>query len=158
MSVILKEQLDHLGYQGEEVTVTPGYARNWLIPQQLAVYATQKNRDVYKVTLSAEEAAQKTQERAQNVLKARIAASGIVFKRATNDDVHLYGPVTAADIVEALENTELKNLRIREQNVHFAPENSSRSFGIVGVHTVFIEPARQFPGLMCPLEVTIMNS
>jgi len=50
VSVILtSNDLDNVGYIGEEVSVKAGFARNFLIPQRKAVYATEDNRDTYKV-------------------------------------------------------------------------------------------------------------
>src|SRR5207302_1888778 len=55
VSVILREQMDNLGYQRKEVIVRPGYARNYLIPTGKAVYATPPHRAAYKVVLPAAE-------------------------------------------------------------------------------------------------------
>ena len=44
MKIILKEDLEHLGLEGEVVEVKPGYGRNYLIPRGLAVVATDSNR------------------------------------------------------------------------------------------------------------------
>jgi len=45
--VILLKDSPNLGYRGEEVSVRPGYARNFLIPQQLVVYSTHENKAVF---------------------------------------------------------------------------------------------------------------
>jgi hypothetical protein len=51
VTVILRTQLDNLGYKGEEVTVAAGYARNFLVPTGRAVYATASARAAYRVVL-----------------------------------------------------------------------------------------------------------
>eukprot|EP01138_Halocafeteria_seosinensis_P005788 gb/GECG01005917.1/.p1 GENE.gb/GECG01005917.1/~~gb/GECG01005917.1/.p1 ORF type:complete len:135 (+),score=7.35 gb/GECG01005917.1/:1-405(+) len=52
VDIILREQIDELGYKGQHLQVSPGYARNYLVPEQLAVYASPANLKNYKVTLS----------------------------------------------------------------------------------------------------------
>ena len=48
MNVILLERLNNLGDLGDEVSVKPGFARNYLIPQQKAVQANAANREVFE--------------------------------------------------------------------------------------------------------------
>ena len=85
VSVVLREQLDNLGYKGEEVKVAPGYARNYLVPYGKAVYATDVNRSKFKVLLPPEEARKIAQQREINMLRARIATFKLRFTRATKD-------------------------------------------------------------------------
>ena len=87
VSVILREQLDNLGYKGEEVSVSPGYARNYLVPFAKAWYATELNRQQHKVVLPPEEARVIAVEREVNMLRARVASFKLQFSRATNDGV-----------------------------------------------------------------------
>lgn len=49
LEIILMEDNEKLGMKGEVISVRPGYGRNWLIPQKLAVYATPENRELYEV-------------------------------------------------------------------------------------------------------------
>ena len=49
VSVVLTEPMEHLGFHGQEVSVKAGFARNYLIPQRKAVYATPENVKVYKL-------------------------------------------------------------------------------------------------------------
>ena len=53
MEVILKQDLDNLGYADEIVKVRPGYARNYLIPRGLAILATDATRKVLAETILA---------------------------------------------------------------------------------------------------------
>jgi large subunit ribosomal protein L9 len=117
VSLILRKQLDDLGYLGQEVQVSPGYARNYLIPHKLAVYATEANRRSLRVDLPDDIRAEKDAERALNRLKTRVANIVLTFKRATSDGKSLYGAITASDVVEGLQQTVLKNLKIAEVNV-----------------------------------------
>jgi len=117
VSVVLLTQLDALGAAGQEVAVAPGYARNKLVPERLAVYATAANRRAHARELAPEARALKDAERAENRVRARIARVVLSFRRATSDGRTLYGAITASDIVEGLQATELRNLRLLEANV-----------------------------------------
>ena len=48
MEIILLEDVEALGKAGEIVKVKPGYARNFLVPQGKALYATEENKNVFK--------------------------------------------------------------------------------------------------------------
>lgn len=153
VSIILTEQLDNLGHSGEEVKVTPGYARNYLIPQGKAVYATELHRNTKKVVLPEAESRIIAQQREVNMLKTRIGAVTLKFSRATTDGVTLYSAVTPADVVESLNASFLRKLAIKEKNIRFASEDSA--IKTVGDHTVEIEPRT---GLWCKLTVTVESS
>jgi large subunit ribosomal protein L9 len=152
------QQLDNLGYKGEEVVVAPGYARNWLLPQRKAVYATEPNRASHKRELPAAEAKAIGEERAKNMMRTRIKGERLRFVRATTDGTNLYSALTAADVVEALSHTTLRKLRIREKNVALGTKDD-RTLKVAGNHTIEIEPeAAGYPGMWCPLTVTIESS
>ena len=46
MDIILKQDVNNLGYKDDIITVKPGYARNFLIPQGMAILATERNRKI----------------------------------------------------------------------------------------------------------------
>jgi large subunit ribosomal protein L9 len=157
VAVVLRQQLDNLGYKGEEVMVAPGYARNFLVPTGKAMYATEDNRRRYKVVLPTEEAKAIALERETNMLRARIARERLRFVQATNDGVNLYGSVTSADVVEALQGSLLRKLAIKEKQIRIpgAAADEKVVFKTVGEHTIEIE-AR--PGLWCPLRIQIAST
>ena len=150
VSIILRQALDQLGYQGQEVVVAPGFARNYLIPQALAVYATEPNRVKYKVTLEGEAFRRAEVERAQRLLQARVADIVLLFHRATKEDGSLYSPVRALDIASQLETTPLRTLGAREGNVRVATPIERP-----GDYTVQVEAVRSMPGLWSPLKVRV---
>lgn len=150
--VVLRETLDTLGEAGEEVSVAPGYARNFLIPQQKAVYATASNRARFAVELSPEESAAAADARASRLLRARVAELTLIFKRASVDGKKLYAGVTAADIVSALAETPLKNLGVRAAGVRL--QDAADSLATVGDHAVQIEP--RAGGQWCTLSVRVV--
>jgi large subunit ribosomal protein L9 len=162
VSVILRAQLDTLGYAGQEVVVAPGFARNHLIPKGLAVYATAANKAAYKVTLEGEAAAAKAAELARNRLRARFDAISLAFQRATSDGVALLGAVTPADIVEQLAASPLRNLKVKEGEVKLSPPGAGKKeanvLSRVGRHTATIDVGRAYPGMTCPLTINVTSS
>jgi large subunit ribosomal protein L9 len=102
MQIILQEDVEKLGHRGDVVTVKPGYARNFLLPQKLAVEATAGNlkaierirTSLAKKTATELEAAQKQAELLNGV--------GVKFTRKTGENDQMFGSVTSADVAEAL--------------------------------------------------------
>lgn len=102
MQIILQEDVEKLGHRGDVVTVKPGYARNFLLPQKLAVEATTGNlkaierirTSLAKKTATELEAAQKQAELLNGV--------ALKFARKTGENDQMFGSVTSADIAEAL--------------------------------------------------------
>lgn len=100
--VILKEDVEHLGEAGEVVEVAPGYARNYLLPQGLALRATEGNLNRIREEQRHEErAAERVRERAE-ALGERLRGKSLTFNVRAGEDGTLYGSVTAQDLVERL--------------------------------------------------------
>lgn len=102
MEVILLSKIAHLGQLGDRVTVKPGYARNYLIPQAKAVPATQKNIAEFETRRAEFEQAQQesltsAQQRAAQLQEMIVEISGKVGMEGK-----LFGSVSAADIAQAL--------------------------------------------------------
>jgi large subunit ribosomal protein L9 len=103
MEVILLKDRRALGKRGERVEVKAGFARNYLLPQGLALEATPGNVKVFeqqRVRIEAESARER--EAAQEVA-SRIEGTRIVIHKRASDAETLYGSVTATEIAEALE-------------------------------------------------------
>lgn len=102
MEVILREDIDKLGSRGDVVKVAPGYARNYLLPQRLAVPATEANK---KIVEQERQAALRREavERGQAEEQAKLLASVVLttVQKAGEQD-QLFGSVTAKDIAELL--------------------------------------------------------
>ncbi len=102
MQVILKERLENLGHVGDIVTVKPGYARNYLIPQGLAYAATPGN-----LKRIEREKAQIEKKSAADLSAAReraavIETTSVTFSARAGEEGKLFGSITAADIAEKL--------------------------------------------------------
>jgi large subunit ribosomal protein L9 len=102
MEVILREYVDHLGKRGEIVKVADGYARNYLLPRNLALPATGANkRHVERERKIVE--AREAQDRAQaEALGARLIGIDITIARRVGETEQLYGSVTSSDIADFL--------------------------------------------------------
>ncbi len=102
MKVLLRRNVSKLGKIGEVVDVKPGYARNYLLPQQLAVQPTAANVK----SVEAEKAhylEEMARQRAD--LEARAAAIGgreVTISARANEEGHLYGSIGPAQIIAAL--------------------------------------------------------
>jgi large subunit ribosomal protein L9 len=102
MQVILREDVEHLGKSGELVTVRPGYGRNYLIPQGLAVLATEKNvarLNHEKRLISARNA--RLLKDAQAVAD-KLGAIEVAIQRQAGEEDKIFGSVSTRDIEEAL--------------------------------------------------------
>ena len=103
MQVILLEKVRNLGNLGDKVNVKPGYGRNFLIPQNKAVFATDKNVEVFNQRRSElEKKAQATLATAEQ-RAAKLNDTTIVITAQASDEGKLYGSVAANEIKEALD-------------------------------------------------------
>jgi len=103
MQVILLEKVRGLGNLGDCVEVKPGYGRNFLIPQNKAVFATKVNQQAFEtrraeLEKNAEVAFAKAQERA-----ARFNDVTLTIAAQASDEGKLYGSVGVSEILDALE-------------------------------------------------------
>ena len=103
MKVILTENIMPLGQIGEVVNVASGYARNYLLPQGLALEATGKN--VRELEHRKRILAQKREKVRQEMLSLaeKLNRTQLVFRRKVIEEDKLYGSVSAADILSALD-------------------------------------------------------
>lgn len=100
--VLLREDVDDLGARGEIVRVRAGYARNYLLPRNLAVEATTgnvKGIEQERAALLKKEAKERATAEAQS---QQMGAIVLEFKRKAGEAGALYGSVTSMDVAEAL--------------------------------------------------------
>ena len=104
MEIILKKDVENLGLEFDTVSVKPGYARNFLIPQGYAVLATPKNKAILSATLEArKEEEAKLIAAAQTIVEQLKKTSvSIVAKVGAGD--RLFGSVNNINLAEALAN------------------------------------------------------
>jgi large subunit ribosomal protein L9 len=102
MQIILQEDVEKLGHRGDVVTVKPGYARNFLLPNKLAVEATPGNMKALERIRGA--LAKKTATELDAAKKQAELLTGVTvkFTRKTGENDQMFGSVTTGDVADGL--------------------------------------------------------
>jgi len=102
LQLILTQDVAHLGKAGEVVKVRPGYARNYLIPQGLAISATTRNiKQLEHDTAVIQKRVSRERAGAQEIAD-KLNMMVLQFERLVGEDDKLFGSVTNKDIGEQL--------------------------------------------------------
>jgi large subunit ribosomal protein L9 len=104
MDVILREDIDKLGTRGQLVKVAPGYARNFLLPNKMAVAATESNKKIVEQERQAHLRREAKVEGEAKDLGQMLGKVSITISQKAGENDQLFGSVTSKDIAEALEN------------------------------------------------------
>jgi len=99
--LILIQDFEQLGNRGDEVQVRPGYARNYLIPSQIAVYNIPENKNKFVVEKSEEEARKIAEAKKKAAMRRRLERLSLTIKRHVTGET-MYGSVSAKDIAKLL--------------------------------------------------------
>ena len=113
--VLLREDVDDLGARGEIVRVRSGYARNYLLPRNLAVQATAgnvKGIESERAALLKKEAKERASADAQS---QQMSTLDLEFRRKAGEQGALYGSVTSMDVAEALRE---RGYEIERHRIH----------------------------------------
>ncbi|MBI3819145.1 MAG: 50S ribosomal protein L9 [Planctomycetes bacterium] len=103
IELILQHDVESLGKMGDVVKVSPGYARNYLLPRRIGVHALPENlKRVTKLRARREAVEAKRFEEARE-LATKISTLEVKLEAATNETGQLYGSIGAREIVTALE-------------------------------------------------------
>ena len=146
MKVILKKTVDNLGESGEIVDVKPGYARNYLIPQDLAYEASAANmRKIEEEQQQSEERAKKDFLEAKR-RAAQMEGTVLTFHARAGEDGKLFGSVTSGDIAERIVQKGLDFELDRRKVVLEEPVK------LLGVSKV---PVRLYPEVTVEIEVRV---
>lgn len=119
MEIILKEDVKGLGYKDDLVSVKPGYARNYLIPQGFAVLASSSNKKMLAENLK--QAAHKKAKIKQDAddLAVRIGELEIVVQAKAGETGKIFGAVTPIQIAEGLRE---KGFDIDRKKISFSED------------------------------------
>ncbi len=128
MDVILLQRVEKLGQMGEVVSVKPGFARNYLLPQKKALRATKLNVAEFEQRRTQFEADNIEHRREAETVAGRLDGLVVVLTRQASDSDQLYGSVTTRDI--AKEVTEA-GFTIERRQVEL-----ERPIKTVGLHRV----------------------
>ncbi len=102
MEIILKEDYPHLGKKGQIVKVADGYARNYLIPRNIAIINVSGNKSAVEAESQFEEIKEKKGKAAAEEVKGKIDGKEFKIKAKVGKEGKLYGSITKQDIVDLL--------------------------------------------------------
>ncbi len=147
--LLLRTDVPHLGFVGDIVEVKDGYARNYLIPQNLAVEPTPDNIKRIEEEKKIIEAKRAEELKAKKALAERINGMEITIVVNANEQGHLFGSVGPKEIAEELikegYNIDPDNIKLDEHiklvdkyevTIELAPEATATI-------TVWVSPAKQ---------------
>ena len=102
MEVILIQDVANLGYKNDIVKVKDGYGRNYLIPNKLAIFASESNVKQLNENLKQQAKKMAQQLADAQALAEKLAATVINVAVKANEDGKIFGTVTTAQIADAL--------------------------------------------------------
>jgi len=108
MEVILLERVEKLGAIGDVVRVKNGFARNYLLPNKKALRANESNRKLFEANRARIEEENATKRGDAEKASKGVDGKTVQLIRQASNVGHLYGSVSARDIVEALEGVGAK--------------------------------------------------
>lgn len=129
MEVYLRKDVEKIGLAGEIIKVGDGFARNFLIPQGLAVEITSHNKTQYLSKIRKVENRKEVIASQTSMFAEKLNSVAITLKRKMHDDGQLYGSVNASEIVEAL---AAQGISITKSQVEF--DKSIKSKGTFKVN------------------------
>ena len=132
MKVILTTAIKKLGKIGEIVSVKPGYARNYLFPNKMALRENKKNIEHYdKIKDEIKNKEENKLTEARKLLE-KISKIKIHFNREADEKGQLYGSISKKEIIDYLSGSDL---RVKSDDLII--KNSIKS---IGEHTIEINP------------------
>lgn len=131
MDIILIEDIKGLGYKNDIVSVKPGYGRNYLIPQGMAIIASESNKKM--IAENVRQAAHKAEKLKNDAkdLSQKIGNLTLEIKTKAGETGKIFGAVTALQVADAL---SAKGFEIDRKKVSFAG-----SIKELGEHKAFLD-------------------
>jgi large subunit ribosomal protein L9 len=103
VKLLLKESIKHVGRVGDVVEVSAGYARNYLLPKDLAVAPTPNNVKKIEARKKEIEKIEAEKRAAQADVIKKLEGVEVMLERRANEQGHLFGSVSATDIAKQLQ-------------------------------------------------------
>lgn len=147
MQVVLLERIERLGKMGDVVTVKPGFARNFLLPQNKALRATKENIAFFEKQRAELEAQSKDLQTKAEGMKKKIDGYALTLARQSSDAGVLFGSVTTREIAGLL--SEKFDSITRHQIMIDAPIKAR------GIHEV---PVQLHPEVRATIKISIALS
>jgi large subunit ribosomal protein L9 len=147
MEVILRTNMDNLGALGQVVDVKPGYGRNYLIPQGLAMLATPANKKRFELERKKLQEKLDAVRFAAQELADKISAVALRIPVRVGEGERLYGSVTSANIADLLKANH--GLDVDKKTIHLS--EPLRALGEFAVEV------RVFQDIRAQLQVAVVR-
>ena len=131
MDVILLERIEKLGQMGDVVSVKPGFARNYLLPQKKALRATEANRQSFDGQRTQLETVNLEQRSEAESVAGKLDGLAFIVVRQASDNDQLYGSVTVRNVAQAITDA---GFTVESKQVQLA-----RPIKSVGMHDVIVK-------------------
>lgn len=128
MKVILLKDVESLGSAGEVVQVKDGFGRNFLIPRNEALVATDTNVAQFESRRNQHEAVAERERRAAEVVAKKLEADSLTAQVKVGEEDRLFGSVTVQNVAELLEE---KGYEIDRRAIHLG--DGIRELGVYNV-------------------------
>jgi len=121
MEVILKKNVDKLGYANDVVSVKPGYGRNFLIPQGYAVLATASAKKAHEDMMKQKSHKETKLVAEAEVIAAKIAELTVTISTKAGENGKIFGSINTVQLAEALKKAghdiDRKSLKIKDEPI-----------------------------------------
>lgn len=146
MKIILRKDFEKLGKIGDIVEVKDGYARNYLIPKNIAYQATEGNIRALEEEKKQHEYRAKKEEKNAQRIASKIESISVTIKAKVGEDDKLFGSITTQAIAEGL---EAQGINIDKRHIEL--EEPIKALGIYSV------PIKLHPKVTAKLKVWIVR-
>jgi len=146
LKIILLKDVEQLGQAGEVVEVSPGFARNYLIPQQQALVATDANVAQFESRRKQHEAAAERERRVAEALAKQLEKDSLTAQVRVGEEDRLFGSVTAQNIIDLLKE---KGYEVDRRAVQL--EEPIRALGVYNIEL------RLHPEVVAPVKLWVVK-
>ena len=133
MEIILLEKVNKLGDIGQTVKVKPGYARNFLFPNKIAIRATEENKQVFEKKKDQLQKINLEKKKMAEELIAKAPNSVVIYREASEQGA-LFGSVTSRDVVNEINNNSELSLKAKDFTIKQIIKNIGEYSGILSLH------------------------
>lgn len=134
MDIILKKDVENLGLEFDTVSVKPGYARNFLLPQGVALLATPKNKAALAETLEARKDEEAKLVAAANAIVEQLKKTNITIATKVGTGDKLFGSINNANLSDELSKVgvqvDKKYIKIPGNNI----KRTGKSTAVIRLH------------------------
>jgi large subunit ribosomal protein L9 len=145
VKVILKEEVKGLGKREDMVSVSDGYARNFLFPRGIAVEATKGNLNIMKTRKDAEKSKEERERAHYESYAQKLSGISLTLRCKAGAHAQLFGSITGKDISDALKASH----RLEVDKKKIALEEPIKALG------EYVVSVRLYKGISAKLKVTV---